>query len=155
MSDFPQFSDEEQAALDQAFRELDEEEIQGFEGFGEIEKVLRRSEKQFKSIRLTDGADAVEIRFRATIPLTLRGQMQAQYTRLIDTVEDEGSLPAVDAQVRPMCELLAQICPDAPWNDWRSWAYLEKKSGETGNLFKQIMKVIEGDDQKLKGFRRG
>jgi hypothetical protein len=153
MSDFPQFSEEEQAALDQAFRELDEEEVKGFEGFGDIEKVIKRSEKQFKSIRLTDGTDAVEIRFRATIPLVLRGKMQAQYQQMIAAVEDEEALPGVDTQVRPMCELLAAICPDVPWNDWRSWAYLEKRCGETSALFKRIMKTIEGDEQKFQRFR--
>jgi hypothetical protein len=134
---------------EQAHREMDELEMKSMEGFAEIERTIRVSQARHKSVTLEHGKEKVVIRTRAAAPYALRLRIARFYQRQ----RDEGGLIDPDAEVDDMYRLMAEICLDAPWTDPKSWAYLDKMTGDTPKLFDKAVMEIQGFAEMMETFR--
>jgi predicted metalloendopeptidase len=121
---------------EEAFAELDAWEQQQGEDFAEVQKVLTGAAGRTKTTTLKFGNERVEIRHLAAFPLELRGEM----AKIATTPTDPEASPA--EQNRPLYEVLAKICTEKPWNDWRVWLKIDVETGETPNVFEQILKNV-------------
>lgn len=54
---------------------------------------------------------------------------------------------------RPMYEVLADLCLDAPWNDWKTWAGLDIRTGSAPGMLDRILETIAPQEDRVRSFR--
>jgi predicted metalloendopeptidase len=54
---------------------------------------------------------------------------------------------------RPMYEVMADLCLEEPWTDWKTWAAFDVRTGAGPKILDQIMQKIAPEEGRIKTFR--
>jgi hypothetical protein len=137
-----------------------------------IRSFVTIADRQFKYVTFGDGKDQLKIKIRAAIPYETRErqnhiyeELQNQWAAAKAKAEELGLDPDKvqlnDLKVqRPMYEILANLCMEDPWNDWRTWAVIDrgvrgqvKGSGMGPVMLGKILAAINETQDGVKAFR--
>jgi hypothetical protein len=135
---------------EEAHRKGDELELQAHEGYAEVEKIIRLAKDRHKTITFEAGGEKVAIRTMAAVPYDLR----VRISRFFKTQQDQNALPTDPAAaVGEMYALIAALCLDAPWTDPKTWAYVDRMTGQTPKLFDAAILEINDFSEMVERFR--
>ncbi|MFA5137173.1 MAG: hypothetical protein WC489_07350 [Patescibacteria group bacterium] len=137
-----------------------------------IKSFLTIADKQHKIVTFTDGKETIRIKVRAAIPYETRERQQKLHAELMEMWEvakekaeklglDPDKVQLSDLKLqRPMYEILAELCIEPPWNDWRTWAVIDrgvkgqiKGSGYGPVMLQKIFETISDTKKDIKSFR--
>lgn len=153
--------------VDQAHDEL-EAHVSGLAvDNAEVRKFLLIQGERFETVRIEGSAGTVEIRVVAVVPWGVRSQiarLAAETKRAARREAEEMQRAAAGEEIeitdpdliemqRPMYEILADLCIDAPWNDWRTWAGIDIRTGSAPNMLERILVQIAPQEDKIRSFR--
>ncbi len=133
----------------------------------EVRRLLEIQEERSETIRIAGKADAIEIKVRAVIPWNVRSRiarMSTETKRIARQEADEWRRIAAGEEVeikevdlvkvqRPMYEVIADLCLEEPWNDWKTWAAFDVRTGGAPGILDQIMKKIAPEEGRIRSFR--
>jgi len=133
----------------------------------EVRKLLTNQSERFETIRITGSAGTVEIRVAAAVPWGVRARIARlsvetkraarreaeEWQRVAAGEEVEIADPDPLALQRPMYEVLADLCLDAPWNDWKTWAGLDIRTGSAPGMLDRILETIAPQEDRVRSFR--
>jgi hypothetical protein len=131
--------------IDSEFKKLDDEEIKLFKENEEIKSLLSSVKSISKSIRLGNK----DIRIKAYMKKQLRAKFIKVSKQLgeIDGLDDVG---IIEQQFYP---LVAAMCLDAPYNDPKTWQYIDEQEGCIQDVTMKIITEVNTTDVKIKSFR--
>jgi hypothetical protein len=131
--------------VDEEFKKLDEAEVKTLEENEELRSLLSSVKSSSKSIRLGNK----DIRIKAYMKKQLRSKFIKVSRKLgeIDGVED---VEAIEQQFYP---LVAAMCIDAPYNNSKTWQYIDDQEGCIQDVTMRIIAEVNNTDVKIKSFR--
>lgn len=159
--------DEEEWDVEQAHRELDEYVSGIAADHSEVRRFLEIQGEQSTVVTVEGAAGRVDIRVVAMIPWSVRariGRFGADAKRLARQEADEWRRASAGEDIeihdpdpieiqRPMYEVLADLCLDSPWNDWRTWAGIDVRTGAAPDMLERILAQITPQENQIKSFR--
>ena len=134
---------------------------------GEVRRLLCIQDEQSETIRIAGKTDAIEIKIRAVVPWNVRARIARMGTEMKRIARQEAEewkkiaagedveIQEVDIiQVqRPMYEVMADLCLEEPWTDWKTWAAFDVRTGAGPKILDQIMQKIAPEEGRIKTFR--
>lgn len=162
---------------DEEWEDLEDQELETFvqeheKKLDEVRSFLSIAEKQYKYVFFGDGKESVKIKVRAAVPYEIRrrqGRLQEELIEMYKAArenalaqgQDPDKIRVNDLKVmRPMYEILAGVCMEEPWNDWRTWAVIDKGvrgkikgSGYALVMMDRIFNTIAKSAEDVKSFR--
>ena len=140
-----------------AFRELDEIDRKHLEENVEIRDLLENIEKIHKTYKIGE----YEFKIRAGVSKKMKRKIQ-EAARLAETtpqLNEDGTLSKegeelVNRVEWKTFEILSDLCIDPPFDDPKSWALLEERSGMVDEIFLGIMTIITGGNEAVEKFRK-
>lgn len=161
---------------DEEWEDLEDNELEEFaqeeaEKLDQVRRFLTIADRQFKYVTFGDGKETIQIKVKAAIPYEvrerqkhLRDEIMAMYAAAREKAETLGLDPATiqinDLKLqRPMYEMLASLCMEEPWNDWKTWAVIDrgvgdiKGSGMGPVMLHRIFQTIDETAGDIKSFR--
>ena len=132
----------------EAFSEISEMELQKIDANEQVQKLIAFEGADLGTIEY----GGVSIKFRLFLNKSLRHKMMRAKAQL-DSSEGEDALYKTE---HLMYDVLAEVCTDYPWNDWKTWARIDEKAVNSGGIqgvFIKIMSEIGRQSQDLKSFR--
>lgn len=153
-------------------REL-EEYVQEHSGkLAEVKEFLTIADKQYKFVFFGDGKDVIKIKVKAAVPYEVRERqqnLQEELMAVLAQAREKAEALGIDpskvrtntlALQKPMYEILADLCLEEPWTDWRTWAVIDKGvrghfkgSGMGPVMIHKIFRKINETQEDLKNFR--
>lgn len=137
---------------EKAFAELEAFIDQHEADKSKIHALLTIQDHQFLTKKFKWGTEEVDIRIRASIPYDQRTkalEIQRKIEELAATGEE---VTPLEIQ-KPMYEAIASLCIDAPWNDWKVWWFVDKKSGSAPQVLRDFIKLIDEGKGGIEKFR--
>lgn len=134
--------------VEEAFEEIDDMEKAALEGNEKIRRLLSTTSEKYASIQYGD----VEIRFKPFVGKKLRHKMVI-VKRDVDKDSTETGLYKTE---RLLYDTLGDLCVDAPFNNWKTWAYIDEKGDSIGGvqrIFLLILSEIGKYNEDVKNFR--
>lgn len=152
---------------DQAYAELETYVATLAADNADVRKFLGIQKEQVQIVRITGTSGTVEIRVVAAIPWTVRARIariSAETKRAARLEADEWrrAMAGEDIEIRdpdpiatqrPMYEILADLCLDSPWNDWRTWAGIDIQTGAAPGMLERILETIAPNEERIRSFR--
>lgn len=134
----------------------------------DVRKFLTNQSERFETVRIEGSAGTVEIRVVPVVSWTVRSRIARVATetkraarreaeemqRAAAGEEVEITEPDLIALQRPMYEILANLCIDAPWNDWRTWAGIDIRTGSAPDMLNRILETIAPQEERVRSFRQ-
>ena len=150
-----------------------EEFVQEHSGkIAEIKDFLTIAERQYKFVFFSDGKQTIKIKVKAAVPYEVRERQQNLQDELMAVMEkarEKAEVLGLDPKSvkvnilklqKPMYEILAGLCLEAPWDDWRTWAVIDrgvkghfKGSGMGPVMIHRIFETINKTQEDVKNFR--
>lgn len=137
-----------------------------------VRKFVTIAENQYKFVFFGDSKESIKIKVKAAIPYEVRDRqkhLQEELQEMYRAAREKAELLNIDpdkVQIndlklqRPMYEILADLCIEEPWNDWRTWAVIDrgvkgkmKGSGMGPVMLKRIFDIISETKEDVKSFR--
>jgi hypothetical protein len=140
---------EENEFVKQAFEEISEMENREFESNEKIRKLLSGKDEKYASVMFGE----VEIRFNPFVGKRLRHKMM-QAKKEID--KDTTSESGLAKSERLLYDTLGSLCVDDPFDNWKTWAYIDEKGDGIGGvqrIFLLIMSELGKYNEDVKNFR--
>lgn len=131
--------------IDEEFKKLDEVEIKEFEKNEELMGLLSNMRTSYKKINFA-GKD---IRIRSYMAKQIRKRI-LKISHDIQDVQDIEGLEAIEKRLYP---LIAAMCIDAPYNDAKTWQYLDDNEGCIQDVTSKILLEVNKTDKEIKTFR--
>jgi hypothetical protein len=130
---------------DEAFKELEKKEVKTLEEDESIKKLISSSSTIFKTIKIGEQP----IRIKAYMPRTVRIRLLKTGNSLKSAKTDEQILK-IEGQIYP---IIASMCMDPPFNDVKTWIYLDEKIGCAQNVLIEILGEVTVTDKSIEKFR--
>ncbi len=133
----------------------------------EVRTFLAIRDEQFETVRIAGAAGAVDLRVVAVVPWGVRtriAQLATDAKRIARKEAEEWRRAAAGEEIeipdpdpiamqRPMYEVLGDLCLDAPWNDWKTWAAIDVRTGSAPDMLERILAKIAPREDRVRSFR--
>ena len=132
--------------VEEAFGEISEDERSKIMANAQVVTALSTKSPSVGTIRIGD----VPIRFKLSVSKSLRNKMGLYKAK--SATKD----PSMDELNALMYDLLASLCVDSPWNEWKTWSVYDD-TADIGamDVLLEIMKQVMSHIEDVKDFRRG
>jgi hypothetical protein len=130
---------------DEAFKELEKREVKTIEENESIKRLLSSSSTVFKEIKIGDQS----IRVKAFMPRAVRMRLLKTGNALKNAKSDDQILK-IESQIYP---IIAAMCIDPPFNNAKTWVYLDEKIGCAQNVLIEILGEVTVTDKSIEKFR--
>lgn len=130
--------------VDEALAEADQMSIDDLKNNEEIQKIILSSKKATMVVMI-EGVPVTTVSFISK-PVRRKLQNASKLSKIGGADLDQISTA--------MCEVLALICVDPPYNSAKTWEYLDENGGDLSSYLSDIMTGIAENSQKVKDFRR-
>jgi hypothetical protein len=131
--------------VEEEFKKLDDVEIKAFESNEEIKQLISGMRTTFRKIKL----GGKEIRIKPYMPK----QVRKRFLRVSKDLTDVQDVEGVEEIERRFYPLVAAMCVDAPYNESKTWQYLDEAEGCIQDVTMKIMAEINKADSDVKSFR--
>ena len=132
-----------------SFKELDDIEKQQLDANENVKKLIVGT-GEFGVIPYA----GTDIRYRKVLSKSLRHKVAKNKLIMGDLSDDEESVSKIE---KMMYEVLSELCVDSPFNDWKTWAYIDEMAKDSGvvlQIFTILMQKIGEASEDDKDFRR-
>ena len=133
----------------EAFAEITEMENREFSANEKIRKLLSGKDEKYASVMFGE----VEIRFLPFVGKRLRHKMILAKKEIDASTESESGLARTE---QLLYDTLGALCVDEPFNNWKTWAYIDEKGDGIGGvqrIFLLIMSELGKYNEDVKNFR--
>jgi len=140
---------EETQFVKEAYAEIDEMERNEFASNEKIRKLLSGKDEKYASVTYGE----VEIRFRPFVGKRLRHKMILAKKEIDKDSASESGLVKTE---QLLYDTLGALCVDEPFNNWKTWAYIDEKGDSIGGvqrIFLLIMSELGKYNEDVKNFR--
>ena len=131
--------------VNEEFKKLDAVEVKLMEENEEVKSLLNSISTSCKNITIGEA----NIRIKAFMPKRLRSAFM-KVGGEISNIEGIEGLEEVEQKFYP---LVAQMCVDAPFNDAKSWQFIDERQGCIQEVVMKIIAEVNSTDVKIKSFR--
>lgn len=113
----------------------------------EVFDLITTATKRFKTVKYGN----VSIKIRAAVPLDILDEARRLRKEAEDVQDDDVSLLE---SLKPMYDMVAAICIESPWNNWMTWAIVDRKAnGQVRTILGEIIRAIQDSEKKIVQFR--
>lgn len=127
------------------FKELDAIIAEDSEGSRKIYELITSIKKQYLTVKVGE----FELKVVATLPQSAR-YLQIKLRGL---GAKEENTETVDEFTDLLCESLASMCVEAPFNSPESWKIVDKETGGVPEIFGKVVSAINSSEKKIIEFR--
>jgi len=143
---------------DAAHDELEAHVAEVAAGNADVRRFLTIQAERFETVTISGAAGSVDIRVVAVVPWSVRtriAQIAADAKQMArrEAAGEEVETPDPITAQRPMYEVLADLCLDAPWNDWKTWAGIDVRTGAAPDMLERILSTVLPQEDRIKSFR--
>jgi len=132
--------------VEEAFGEISEDERSRILANTQVLSALKARSQSVGVIPI----GSVTVRFKLSVSKSLRKKMALYKSK--SAVKD----PSMDELNSLMYDLLASLCLDDPWTDWKTWSVYDD-TADIGamDVLLEMMKQVMGHMEDVRDFRRG
>jgi hypothetical protein len=131
--------------VNEEFKKLDAVEVKLMEENEEVKSLLNSINTSCKNIKMGE----VNIRIKAFMPKKLR----SAFMKVGGEVSKIEGIEGLDAVEREFYPLVAQMCVDAPFNNAKTWQFIDERQGCITEVVMKIIAEVNSTDVKIKSFR--
>jgi hypothetical protein len=131
--------------IDAEYKKLEESEMKMFDQNDEVKQLLSSVRTTYKSIKV--GNKDIRIRSYMTKPIRKR------FLKISKDLSDIESIEQVEEIERRYYPLVAAMCVDAPYNEAKTWQYIDEQEGIIQDITMKILVEVNKADSDIKSFR--
>lgn len=130
---------------EEEFKKLDAAEIKALEENEELKSLITSVKTLSKSIRLGNK----DIRIKAY----MRKQLRTKFIKVSKKLGEIEGVEEVESIERLFYPLVAAMCLDPPFNEAKTWQYIDEQEGCIQDVTMKIIAEVNNTDVKIKSFR--